>query len=145
MNKCIAPLCHYWELLSNPSYPSCACVKAHAFAPFCSHCTHSVTLDRVQKLHKHTRRFPHTCLTAGDSAIHFSTPPPPPPPHPSCKSVNMACSGKHIHSIQIHPVTLGSVPEITPTHQGCSPHMSHCWGLSHTFFNPPPPPPLPFL
>ena len=70
----------------------------------------------------------------------FFNPPPPPPPHPSCKSVNMACSGKHIHSIHIHPVTLGSVPEITPTHQGCSPHMSHSWGLSHTFFNPPPPP-----
>ena len=39
---------------SNHPYPSCTCLNkvctGHTFAPFCSHCMHSVTLDSVPKI-----------------------------------------------------------------------------------------------
>ena len=115
------------KYFSNHPYPPYTCVNkacsGSAFTPSAVILCILWHLIESQKLQTYTRSLPHTCLTSVDSAKHFSN-----HPYPSCTWLNKACSGNtfaQFCSHCMHSVALDSVPEITPTQQWCTTHMSH--------------------
>ena len=112
---------------SNHPYPSCtwlnmAC-SGSTFAPSEVNLRILRHLIESHKLQTYTSGLPHTCLTSGDPAKHFSN-----HPYSSCTWRNKVCTGHTFDpfcSHSMHSVTLDSVPEFTKIHQGSSPHMSH--------------------